>query len=89
MRQSSVWYPVSATSTESQKRKTEMPRHATARIEDAELKLSEPAPPEEMVQRKLVAARLRAKMAKPATEHDKKLWQEFMDLGRERLTFRS
>jgi hypothetical protein len=66
-----------------------MPRHATARIEDAELKLNEPASPEEMVQRKRVAARLRAKMAKPATEHDRKLWQEFLDLGRERLTFRS
>jgi len=65
-----------------------MPRHATAQIEDTELKLSQPASPEEMVQRKRVAARLRAKMAKPATESDKKLWQEFMDLGRERLTFR-
>jgi hypothetical protein len=53
------------------------------------LKINEPASPEEMAQRKRVAARLRAKMAKPATEYDRKLWQEFMDLGRERLTFRS
>ena len=66
-----------------------MPRHATARIGEEELKLREPASPEEMVQRRRVAERLRAKMAKPATEHDKKLWQEFLDLGRERLTFRS
>ncbi|MFY9826281.1 MAG: hypothetical protein WAM82_33265 [Thermoanaerobaculia bacterium] len=51
--------------------------------------MSEPASPEEMEQRKRVAALLRAKMAKPATAADRKFWQEFLDLGKERLTFRS
>lgn len=66
-----------------------MPRHATAHLEEADLAMSEPASPEEMEQRKRVAALLRAKMAKPATAADRKFWQEFLDLGKERLTFRS
>jgi hypothetical protein len=66
-----------------------MPRHAIAHLGEAELRMSEPASAEEMEQRKRVAALLRAKMAKPATESDRALWQEFLDLGQQRLTFRS
>ena len=66
-----------------------MPKTAIAISESGEEKLSELASPEEMARRKQFVARLRRKMAKPATELDQKLWQEFMDLGKERLTFRS
>jgi hypothetical protein len=81
-------YPQAATRT-GEEGNPKMPSHAIARIEDEDLKLSDPASPEEMVQRRRVAERLRAKMAKLATEHDKRLWQKFLALGRERLTFRS
>jgi hypothetical protein len=65
-----------------------MPKAAIAISKGAEGKM-ELASSEEMARRKQFVARLRLKMAKPATESDKKLWQEFMDLGKERLTFRS
>lgn len=66
-----------------------MLKAAIAVSEDAEGKMNELASPEEMARRKQLVARLRLKMVKPATESDKRLWQEFMDLGKERLTFRS
>ncbi|HEX3555511.1 MAG TPA: hypothetical protein VIA62_19995 [Thermoanaerobaculia bacterium] len=47
-----------------------------------------PVTPEEMEKRRRIAARIEADMAKPTTEEDEKLWQEFLDLGKERLTFR-
>jgi len=65
-----------------------MPKHATVEIDDLERKMNEPVLPEEMELRRRVVAHFRAKMAKPATESDEKLWQEFLDLGKERLTFR-
>jgi hypothetical protein len=54
-----------------------MPKHATVPIEDAELKMREPALPEEMERRKRLVARLRSRMASPVTESDRELWQEF------------
>jgi hypothetical protein len=67
-----------------------MPRHATAHIEDSELKMRDLAPPEEMARRKQVVARLRSRMAAPMTETDRELWRELMaELGKDRVTFRS
>lgn len=66
-----------------------MPKTAIAISEGAEGKMNKLASPEEMGRRKELVARLRLKMAKSATESDQKLWREFMDLGKERLTFRS
>ncbi|MBW8878041.1 MAG: hypothetical protein JF614_24015 [Acidobacteria bacterium] len=52
--------------------------------------LNAPVTPEEMEHRKRVIARIQARMAKPATEADKRIWEEFIaDLERERSTFRS
>jgi len=69
---------------------TRMPRHATARIEDSELKMRDLASPEEMERRKQVVARLRSRMAAPVTETDRELWREFMaGLEKEPVTFRS
>ena len=66
-----------------------MLRHATAHLEEEDLRMSEPASPEEMEKRKRVVALLREKMAKPAREADREFWQEFLSLGQKRLTFRS
>jgi hypothetical protein len=67
-----------------------MPKHATARIGDVELKMKDLAPPEEMERRREYAARLRARMVVPASESEKKIWREMMaELEGERLTFRS
>jgi hypothetical protein len=41
-----------------------------------------------MEKRRRIAARIKADLAKTATEEDEKEWQEFLDLGKERLTFR-
>jgi len=52
--------------------------------------LNAPATPEEMEHRERVIARIQARMAKPASEADKRLWQKFIaELERERPTFRS
>jgi len=73
-----------------EERNAGMPRHATLPIEDAELKMRDAAPPEEMERRKRLVARLRSRMASPVTESDRELWQELaVELERERLTFRS
>jgi len=67
-----------------------MPRHATLPIGDAELKMRDAAPPEEMERRKRLVARLRHRMASPVTESDQELWQELAaELEKERLAFRS
>ena len=43
-----------------------------------------------MKQRKRIASLIRARMTKPATESEEKLWQELkMEMKKERLTFRS
>ena len=39
-----------------------------------------PVTPEEMEKRRRIAARIKADMAKPTTEEDEKLWQEFLNL---------
>ena len=69
---------------------TRMPRHATAHIEDAELRMRELASPEEMERRKRFTGRLRSRMAFPVTEADREIWRELVaDLEKERVTFRS
>jgi hypothetical protein len=66
-----------------------MPKSATAHIDDAELKMNEPAPPEEMERRRAVASRLQALIDRPITEAEREFWQEFeADLEKERLRFR-
>jgi rubrerythrin len=66
-----------------------MPKLATAHIDDAELKMKDPAPPEEMEHRRAVASRLQALMDRPITEAEREFWQEFeADLEKERLRFR-
>jgi hypothetical protein len=66
-----------------------MPNPATAHLDDAELKMKEPASPEEMERRKLVASKLRSLMDRPITEAEKEFWRKFdAELEKERLTFR-
>lgn len=66
-----------------------MPKPATAHVDDAELKMNEPAAPEEMERRKAVASRLQALMDRPITEAEREFWREFeTDLEKERLRFR-
>jgi len=66
-----------------------MPKPAIAHIDDAELRMKEPASPEEMERRRLVASRLRTLIDRPITEAEKEFWQEFeTELEKDRLTFR-
>ncbi len=62
-----------------------MPKHATARIEDAELRMKEPPSDEEMEYRKKIAEMLRSKMNRPMSNEEKEFWLEFQaDLERDR-----
>jgi len=62
-----------------------MPKHATARIEDAELRMKAPPSAEEMKRRKQFAAELLSLMNRPMTEAEKEFWREFeADLERDR-----
>ncbi|MFL6234077.1 MAG: hypothetical protein ACJ76N_13160 [Thermoanaerobaculia bacterium] len=54
-----------------------MPKDATARIEDAELRMKEPPSAEEMERRKEVASRLLTLMDRPMTDDEKAFWREF------------
>jgi hypothetical protein len=66
-----------------------MPKHATARIEDMELRMREPASPEDMEYRKKIAEMLRSKMDRPVSDEEKEFWREFQaDLERDRPKFR-
>jgi hypothetical protein len=66
-----------------------MPKHATAKVEDMELKTQEPASAQEMERRKQVASVLRSLMDRPMTEAEKTFWREFdTDLEKDRLKFR-
>ena len=66
-----------------------MPRHATAKIEDVELKIQEPPSAEEMERREEVASLLLSLMDRPVTEEEKEFWREFeADLKRDRPQFR-
>lgn len=66
-----------------------MPKHATARIEDAELRTEEPPSAEEMEHRKKIAEMLRAKMNRPVSDEEKEFWREFQaDLEKDRPKFR-
>ena len=67
-----------------------MPKQAAARVEDSDMNADTPASGEAMMRRKRVAALIRSRMAKPATESEERLWQELKtDMQKERLTFRS
>jgi hypothetical protein len=69
-----------------QQRNIGMPRHATARLEDLELQMSQPASREEMEKRRKVVARLRSRMDRPVTEAEKGFWNELVaELDRERF----
>ena len=73
-----------------EERNVRMPRYTTLPLKDAELKMRDSAPPEEMGRRKRLVARLRCRMASPMTESDRELWQELaVELEKEHLTFRS
>jgi hypothetical protein len=66
-----------------------MPKHATARIEDAELRMKEPPSAEEMERREEIAAMLLSLMEHPVSEEEKEFWREFQaDLARDRPKFR-
>jgi putative alpha-1,2-mannosidase len=66
-----------------------MPKHATARIEDVELKIQEPPSAEEMEQRKQLASALCSLMDRPMTDAEKEFWREFdADLEKDRPKFR-
>jgi hypothetical protein len=54
-----------------------MPKHATARIEDAEHRMKEPVSPENMERRKEVAARLLSLMDRPMSDEEKEFWRKF------------
>jgi len=67
-----------------------MLKRATVRVEESAMKTDTPASGEAMAKRKRVAALLRARMAKPATESEERLWQELKtEMKKERLAFRS
>jgi hypothetical protein len=67
-----------------------MPKSATARVEELAMKTDTPVSGEAMAKRKRVAALIRARMAKPATQSEEKLWHELKaEMKKERLTFRS
>jgi rubrerythrin len=66
-----------------------MPKHATVRIEDADMKMNEPASAEEMAHREEIASLLLSLMDRPVTREEKDLWREFeADLEEDRPKFR-
>jgi len=66
-----------------------MPKHATARLEDTELKMKQPASSKEMERRRQLASLLGTVMDRPVTEAERDFWREFdAELDKERLTFR-
>jgi hypothetical protein len=61
-----------------------MPKDATARIEDAERRMQEPAPAEEMARREAFAERLLSLIDRPMSDEEKEFWREFeADLERD------
>jgi hypothetical protein len=66
-----------------------MPKHATARIKDAEPRIEESPSAEEMEYRKKIAEMLLDKMNRPVSDEEKEFWREFQaDLARDRPKFR-
>ena len=54
-----------------------------------ELRMREPASPEDMEYRKKIAEMLRSKMDRPVSDEEKEFWREFQaDLERDRPKFR-
>jgi hypothetical protein len=67
-----------------------MLKRALAVVEELDMNTSTVASLEAMKQRKHLAGLIRARMAKPATATEKKLWQELKaEVEKERVTFRS
>lgn len=67
----------------------EMSKHAKAHFEDEDQRLNEPASPEEMAQRRLLASELQALWNRPMTDEEHEFWLEFeAGFEKERLTFR-
>lgn len=67
-----------------------MSKRAIAVVEEQDNKTSTLAAEEAMAKRRMLAGRIRDRMAKPATAVEQKLWQELKaGVERDRLTFRS
>jgi hypothetical protein len=67
-----------------------MARQATTVLEEPEMSTGTAVSAAAMEQRRHLAGLVRARMAKPATAAEKKLWQELKaEVEKERLTFRS
>jgi hypothetical protein len=67
-----------------------MSKRAMAVAEELDMSMSTAVPQEAMEQRKHLAGLIRARMAKPATAAEKKLWEELKaEVEKERVTFRS
>lgn len=63
-----------------------MSRPVTAHIDEAELKMKEPASQEDVERRGLVASRLRSLIDRPITDAEREFWREFeAELEKERL----
>jgi hypothetical protein len=78
-----MWYPIEA--LRHGKENITMPKHATARIEGAELRMQESPSAEEMEYRKKIAEMLLARMDRPMSDEEKEFWLEFQaDLERNR-----
>ena len=66
-----------------------MPKHATTKIEDVELKTQELVSAQKMEQRKQLASALHSLMDRPMTDAEKNFWREFdADLEKDRPKFR-
>jgi hypothetical protein len=66
-----------------------MPKHATARIENATPRMDSPPSAEEMERRKELASLLLSRINRPTTQEERDFWQEFQtDLERDRPSFR-
>jgi hypothetical protein len=67
-----------------------MARQVTTVLEEPEMSTGTAVSDAAMEQRRRLAGLVRARMAKPATAAEKKLWQELKgEVEKERLTFRS
>jgi hypothetical protein len=67
-----------------------MAKHARAVVEEPDMRTRTVVSEEAMEKRKRLAALVRARMDKPATATEKRLWQELKaEVAKERLTFRS
>jgi hypothetical protein len=76
-----MWYSMEALLA--RQRRITMPKHATARIEDAELRKETPTA-EEMARREEIAEMLLSWMDRPMSDEEREFWLEFQaDLERD------